>query len=49
MAKKLHKHLTIDDRKKIEDALFNGSSRTAIAETPGKDKSTICKEVKRHR
>jgi len=49
MAKKLHKHLTLDDRKKIEDALSNGSSRTAIAETLGKDKSTICKEVKKHR
>ena len=49
MAKKLHKHLSLDDRKKIEEALFNGSSITAIAETLGKDKSTICKEVKKHR
>lgn len=49
MAKTLQKHLTLNERKKIEDALFNGSSRTAIAETLGKDKSTICKEVKKHR
>lgn len=49
MASKYGKHLTFDDRTKIEDALSNGSSRTAIAETLGKDKSTICKEVKKHR
>lgn len=49
MTKTLHKHLTLEDRKKIEDALSHGSSRSAIAETLGKNKSTICKEVKKHR
>lgn len=49
MAKKLNAHLTRDDRDKIEMALENDAYHTAIAETLGKDKSTICKEVKKHR
>jgi Transposase and inactivated derivatives, IS30 family len=49
MAKKLNKHLSLDDRKIIESALNNAATRTAIAQTLGKDKSTICKEVKKHK
>ena len=41
-------HLTLEERKIIEVGLNNGSTRKSIADTLGKDKSTICKEVKRH-
>ena len=44
-----NKHLTLEDRKIIENGIRNGSSKTAIAETLGKDKSTIGKEIKLHR
>lgn len=49
MSSKLNKHLSLEDRKTIEKALDNGASRTAIAQILGKDKSTICKEVKLRR
>lgn len=42
-------HLTLEDRMIIEKGLTNESSRKSIADTLGKDKSTICKEVKKHR
>ena len=41
-------HLTLEERKIIEVGLNNGSTRKSIADPLGKDKSTICKEVKRH-
>lgn len=37
-------HLTLEERKIIEVGLNNGSTRKSIADTLGKDKSTICKE-----
>lgn len=43
------KHLTLEERKIIETGIRNGSTKAAIAETLGKDKSTICKEIKEHR
>lgn len=43
------KHLTLSERKIIETGISNGSTKAAIAETLGKDKSTICKEIKEHR
>ena len=43
-----NKHLTLSDRIFIEKALNDGKSRKAIAEYLGKDKSTICKEIKKH-
>ena len=43
-----HKHLTLDDRFTIQKGLDNSSSRKSIADTLGKDKSTISKEVKLH-
>lgn len=43
------KHLSLEDRIRIEESLANGASRSAIAQTLGKDKSTICKEVQKHR
>lgn len=42
-------HLTIAERQIIETGIYNGSSKVSIAETIGKDKSTIGKEIKLHR
>lgn len=44
-----NKHLTHAERLIIETGIRNGSSKKAIADTLGKDKSTICKEIKLHR
>lgn len=43
-----HKHLTFEDRIMIHRGLDNSSSRKSIADIIGKDKSTVCKEVKLH-
>lgn len=42
-------HLTLDERRIILVGITNGSTKTAIAQTIGKDKSTIGKEIKLHR
>lgn len=42
-------HMDLSDRAIIEKGLTNGSTKTAIAKTLGKDPSTICKEVKMHK
>ena len=42
-------HLTLEERRIILTGITNGSSKTAIAQTIGKDKSTIGKEIKLHR
>lgn len=42
-------HLTIEQRHIIEHGVTNGSTKAAIAETLGKEKSTIGKEIKQHR
>ena len=44
-----HKHLTLSDRTFIEQELIRGSTFKAIADTLGKDPTTISKEVKLHR
>ncbi len=44
-----NKHLTLDERRVIRAAIENGSTCTAIAQTLGKDNSTISKEIKKHR
>ena len=44
-----HTHLTLDERRIILTGITNGSTKTAIAQTIGKDKSTIAKEIKLHR
>ena len=44
-----YKHLTCEDRFIIETGIRNGSTKSAIADTLGKDKSTIGKEIKEHR
>lgn len=42
-------HLTLDERRIILTGIVNGSTKTAIAQTIGKDKSTVGKEIKLHR
>lgn len=42
-------HLTLEERKIIEMGIRNGSTKTAISDTLGKDNSTIGKEIKLHR
>ena len=42
-------HLTDDERKIIQRGIENNSSKKSIADTLGKDKSTIGKEIKNHR
>lgn len=44
-----NKALTLDERRIIEAGIRNGSTKTAIADTVGKDKSTIGKEIRLHR
>lgn len=48
-ASNAQKHLTRDERHIIETGIRNGSTKTAIAITIGKDKSTIGKEIKERR
>jgi IS30 family transposase len=43
-----HKHLTDEDRQKIQDCLQHGMTFKAIAKRVGKDQTTISKEVKKH-
>ena len=42
-------HLTDDERRIIQCGIENNSSKKYIADTLGKDKSTIGKEIKNHR
>ena len=42
-------HLTLEERRIILTGITNGSTKTAIAKTIGKDKSTVGKEIKLHR
>ena len=42
-------YLTDDERKIIQRGIENNSSKKSIADTLGKDKSTIGKEIKNHR
>ena len=44
-----NQHLTQDDRNVIAIGIVNGSSKKAIADNLGKDKSTIGKEIRAHR
>ena len=43
------KHLTLEERRIILKGIENGSTVVAIAKTIGKDKSTVSKEIKKHR
>lgn len=49
MSASSNKHLTLSDRIVIETGIRNGSSKTAIADTLGKNKSTIGREIAEHR
>lgn len=42
-------HLSFEERKIIETGIANGSTKKAIADTIGKDRSTVGKEIKEHR
>lgn len=42
-------HLTVQERIIIEKGIENGSTKAAVALTIGKDKSTVGKEIKKHR
>ena len=42
-------HLTSEERRIIETGIRNGSTKTAIAKTIGKDNSTVGKEIKLRR
>ena len=42
-------HLTLEERRIILTGITNGSTKTAIAQTIGKEKSTVGKEIKLHR
>lgn len=42
-------HLTLQERRIILTGITNGSTKAAIAQTIGKDKSTVGKEIKLHR
>lgn len=42
-------HLTLEERRIILTGIEHGSTKTAIAQTLGKEKSTIGKEIKQHR
>jgi len=42
-------HLTLDERKIIQKGIESRSSKKAIADTIGKDPTTIAKEIRKHR
>lgn len=42
-------HFTLEERRIILTGISNGSTKTAIAQTIGKDKSSVGKEIKLHR
>ena len=42
-------HMALSDRQIIDTGIANGSSKKSIADTIGKNKSTISREIKNHR
>lgn len=44
-----NKHLTMEERFLIETGIRNGATKKAIAQTLGKDETTIAKEINKHR
>ena len=49
MSSNSNSHLTLEDRKIIEQGINNSETKASIADKLGKDKSTIGKEIKLHR
>lgn len=47
--KSMAKHMTFEDRCRIEQEPNNGSSLAEIARVIGKDRSTISREIRKHR
>lgn len=43
------KHLTLDDRKVIQEGIERCLSKTAIAKSISKDPTTVAKEIRLHR
>ena len=43
------RHLTLDERRIISNGIKEGASKQAIADTIGKDASTVAKEIRSHR
>ena len=43
------KHLTLDDRKAIQEGIEKRLSKTAIAKSISKDPTTVAKEIRLHR
>jgi len=44
-----NKHMSLDERKIIQKGIENRSTKAAIAETIGKDSTTVAKEIRKHR
>jgi IS30 family transposase len=42
-------HLTLQERQIIQKGIESCSSKTAIAQTIGKDPTTVAKEIRKHR
>ena len=42
-------HLSLENRKIIQAGIEHGATKTSIADTIGKDNSTVGKEIKQHR
>lgn len=49
MARHDYTHLSLAERKAIELGIRNGSTKAAIAQTIGKDETTVAKEIRKHR
>lgn len=43
------RHLTLEERMVIQTGISNGSPKKSIAETIGKDATTVAKEIRKHR
>ena len=42
-------HLTLEERKIIEIGISNGTNKSSISKTIGKDATTVAKEIRKHR
>lgn len=49
LEERFQKHLTLQERYDIEEGLNRGDTVSKIAAKLGKDRSTISKEIKKHR
>lgn len=49
MNESYYSHLSLNDRIVIQKGCENGSSKKSIADTIGKDPTTVAKEIRNHR